>query len=160
MSRNSLIAVGTLGVAALAVQSISRAQPAQQNQVAGKGQRTEIVTQLRAAHKLLVEADHDYSGHRARAAEEVHKAIHELTGPHQPKPSGSGGAPKGAVTANKPSKGSERSDKEPQANSDAQLQQAQSILQSALGEVNARNPKAAANVQAAIAEITTALSLK
>jgi hypothetical protein len=159
MSRNSLIAVGTLGVAVLAVQSISRAQPTQQNQGAGRGQRTEIVTQLRAAHKLLVEADHDYSGHRARAAEEVHKAIHELTGPHQPKPSGSGGAPKG-VTANKPSKVSERSDKEPQANSDAQLQQAQSILQSALGEVNARNPKAATNVQAAIAEITTALSLK
>jgi hypothetical protein len=37
---------------------------------------------LHWAHKLLSEADHDYDGHRARAAHEVHLALEELGAHH------------------------------------------------------------------------------
>jgi hypothetical protein len=53
-----------------------------------------------------------------------------------------------------------KAEREAQAKSDAQLRQAQQVLQQALMYINARHPKAAANVQAAIGEINTALSIK
>jgi hypothetical protein len=74
---------------------------------------------LRQAHKLLVNADHDYDGHRARAAEEVHKAIRELEGKHRAKKVVSG---TGTVVV-KPAKPKQPASHEPQAASDAQLQQ-------------------------------------
>ena len=48
------------------------------HQHGGHGQ----VREARSAHRLLVEADHDYDGHRARAAHEVHKALEELGARH------------------------------------------------------------------------------
>ena len=38
----------------------------------------QLIETLRHAHRLLVHADHDYDGHRAKAAEEVHKALVDL----------------------------------------------------------------------------------
>jgi hypothetical protein len=112
---------------------------------------------LRQAHRLLVEADHDYDGHRARAAEEVHKAIKELEGKHHAKKAQAGVAP---VVASKPAAPKEPAVHEAQANSDAQLRQAQTILQGVHGSLISRHHKAAPNVATAIAEINTALKIK
>ena len=49
------------------------------------GEKGTVLHELRAAHKLLIEADHDYDGHRLKAAEKVHKAIHDLEGKHASK---------------------------------------------------------------------------
>ena len=49
---------------------------------------------------------------------------------------------------------------EPQATSDAQLREAQQLLQGALTQLNGKHPKATANVKAAIAEINMALAIK
>ncbi len=115
---------------------------------------------LRQAHRLLVEADHDYDGHRARAAEEVHKAIRELEGKHQAKRVQLGLAPAAHVVTNNGQRVKQPAIHEPQANSDAQLHRAQAILQGVQTGLNSHHPKAAANVAAAITEITTALALK
>jgi hypothetical protein len=47
---------------------------------AAHGGHGQVREALHRAHHLLVEADHDYDGHRARAAHEVHLAIEELGG--------------------------------------------------------------------------------
>jgi hypothetical protein len=112
---------------------------------------------LRQAHKLLVNADHDYDGHRARAAEEVHKAIRELEGTHRAKTVQSGVAP---VVTTKPAKVKQPAIHEPQAVSDGQLAQALTILQGVQTELTSHHPKALANVKAAIGQINTALKLK
>ena len=113
--------------------------------------KAELIQELRSAHKLLVEADHDYDGHRAKAAAEVHKAIRELEGKHHSK------KPHATVAKTKPAK--EPAVHEPQATSDAQLQQAQAILQGVQSKMNSY-PKVTANVTAAITEISTALKIK
>jgi hypothetical protein len=118
-----------------------------------------LVHSLRSALKLLVEADHDYKGHRALAAEEVHKALKELGAHHRKEGTAGGATTTGSVTAKKSTGTAVSKDGEAQATSDSQLRQAQQILQGALAEMST-HPGAAANVKAAIAEINTALSLK
>ena len=49
---------------------------------------------------------------------------------------------------------------EPQASSDAQLQEAYQLLEASTTEINSKHPKAAANVAAAIRELNTALKIK
>jgi hypothetical protein len=49
---------------------------------------------------------------------------------------------------------------EAQASSDAQLRQAQAILQTVQSELNSHHPRAAGNVTAAIRDLNTALKLK
>ena len=51
-------------------------------------QTLEVLKELHHAHRLLEEANHDYDGHRAKAAEELHKAIKalEATVPHHHHP--------------------------------------------------------------------------
>jgi len=120
----------------------------------------QLIHSLRQAHHLLVAADHDYDGHRARAAEEVHKAIKELEGKHNVKGILPGSTSTATVVANKVSKVRQPAMRESQSNSDAQLRQAQAILQGALAELNSHHPRASANVNAAIAQICTALKLK
>ena len=117
---------------------------------------------LRQAHKLLVLADHDYDGHRARAAAEVHKAIRELEGKHHPKKVVSGTTPVPVPTPIivKPAKPKQPAMREPQAASDAQLQEALQLLQASTTEINSKHPRAAANVAAAIRELNTALKIK
>ncbi len=115
---------------------------------------------LRQAHRLLVEADHDYDGHRAKAAEAVHKAIKELEGKHHGKKVQPGSAGAAAGVTIKPPKAKLPAIHEAQANSDAQLRQAQAILQEVQAELNSHHPKAAAHTAAAMTEINTALRLK
>lgn len=124
----------------------------------------EIVNALKTAHQLLVAADHDYNGHRALAAKEVHKALVEM-GHHKYPPTAQPGAAvnttAGGAAAKKAAHASgQGAGHEAQAASDAQLRQAQQLLQGALSHINARHPKAAANLQAAIDEINTALTIK
>ncbi len=116
---------------------------------------THVISALQSAQTLLVAADHDYSGHRALAAKEVHKALAELG--H--KKGQAGITPKTANAA--ATQTGRTAAHEPQATSDAQLRQALQILQSVVPHINStRHPKAATNVQAAIGQINTALSIK
>ena len=150
MSESKFVGAGILAlVAVLVVPSVSLAiSPA-----VGLGS-TGVVRQLRAAHKLLAEADRDYNGQRARAAEEVRKAIEELSGGREAKTTTTNTLAAKAIES--AIKRKEPDGHEPQVNSDAQLRQAQSILQSALSELNSSQPKAAENVQAAIGHINKA----
>lgn len=152
------------GLAVVAFAALSWAQAATPQARAGKvRERVELIKELHAAHKLLAEADHDYNGKRAAAAEEVHKAIHELEGNHHAKKAASGTPAAGAsvvkAAAAAPAKG-KGSMHESQQTSDAQLNQALKILHGVQGEVNAHHPKAGANVAAAIGHINAALKIK
>jgi hypothetical protein len=126
----------------------------------------EIVNALKSAHQLLVAADGDYNGNRALAAKEVHKALMELEHRKNPAlaqpgaPVNTAGGAAGAAAKKAASTSGQKAGREAQAVSDAQLRQAQQLLQGALSHVNARHPKAAVNVQAAIGHITTALAIK
>jgi hypothetical protein len=94
------------------------------------------------AYKLLAQADHDYSGHRAKAMKHLHQAGKVLGISLQ----GDGKAKFG----------------EGQGTSDAQLKQAQTMLQQMTSN-NAggrRHQKAMQHVSSAMSEINTALSIK
>jgi hypothetical protein len=142
-----------LGLALDTTASAQAANPAKQ------AARAQLIATLRSAHKLLVAADHDYNGHRAKAAHEVHQALQEL-GFHHKKPQPGSPAQNAAVAGAKAAHAAQARMHEPQAASDAQLQQAQQLLQGALTQLTATHPKATTNVQNAITEITTALSIK
>ena len=139
--------LGGLGLASLASgQAVANTQSAH----AG------LIKTLRQAHELLINADHDYDGHRAKAAEEVHNALKELG--HHPKKANTGN---GAATKPKAAKTGGGKTHESQATSDAQLQQALQLLQGTLTHLNSgKHPKAAAKVKAAITELNTALKIK
>jgi len=137
----SILAV-LMGLAWDTSASTQAANPAKQ---AAKAQ---IITTLRSARRLLATADRDYNGHRAKAAHEVTRALREL-----------GFHPRHAQRGS-PTRTGQAKMHEPQAASDAQLQQAQQLLQGALAQLSGTHPKATANVQAAIREIGVALSIK
>jgi hypothetical protein len=85
-----------------------------------------------------------------------------LEGKHHGKkvqPGSAAAAGTGAVVS-KPAKAKLPAVHEAQANSDAQLHQAQAILQQVQTELSTHHPKAAAHATEAITEITTALSIK
>jgi hypothetical protein len=109
---------------------------------------TNAVTVLHQVHGLLATANHDYDGHRAKAVHHVSQAIHELGGTHK-------GTNKGA---NANANGNGPAIREPQAQSDAQLQQAIQLLNGLQGQV--ANAKAAEHLKEAIAELNTALKIK
>ena len=123
-------------------------------------QHTVVVGQLHAAHNLLIHADHNYQGNRAKAAHEVNKAIHALTGHHHHT---SSNASKGNVKLFGANIGkstvAKTSPKMPQAQSDAHLKQASQLLTGVLGKLPPGH-KAAANVQNSIRHIQTALQIK
>lgn len=157
MRLNRACGIGVLSLlVGLALDLPSSAQTTPPKSAAVKGEKAELVKELRAAHKLLAEADHDYDGHRARAAAEVHKAIKKLVGTHHPKTV----KPGSATTAPVAPPVKQPAVHEPQTTSDAQLRQAQAILQGVQAQLNARHPKVAANIKSAIVEINTALSIK
>ena len=114
-----------------------------------------VLATLHHAHSLLAAANHDYDGHRAKAAESISHAMHELGWHHHQGHStalalahniafGFGGAAKVH---------------EPQAQSDAQLKQAGQLLVGLQGHVP-NTHKAAAHVQHAINEINIALKIR
>jgi hypothetical protein len=138
-----------IGLTALALFAVSAS-----GQTLKQAAHAQVIADLKKAHQLLSEANHDYHGHRAKAAEEVHKALKELGHHHKPATTtaATGVAPK---TENRVAK---TGGKEDQSVSDGQLRQAQQILQSALGHLNNRHPKAHTNVAAAIGEINQAFA--
>ena len=142
MHRNIVHAIGVVVLGLVATRTSGQTV----NQVA----HAAMIEDLKKAHHLLAEADHDYDGHRAKAAEEVHKALKELGHHHKP----------AAGTAkSSPGTGSTGS-KEDQAASDAQLREAHELLVKAETFLTKHHPKAHANIQAAIGEINVALSIK
>ncbi len=142
---------------AAARQMMRRLRP--MNNRAVKAMNTaEVIHALRSAHALLIKADHDYDGHRALAAKEVQKALSNLG--HK-KPLAGASVNTGSASATKAAHTGKAGARETQATSDAQLRQAQQLLQTALPHIQAAtHPKAAGNVQAAISQIATALSVK
>ncbi len=123
---------------------------------------SQVMKALKAAHRLLSEADHDYRGHRHLAAEEVHKAIEEL-GHHHHKSAIVAGSTATGVLVPMPKNAAHSphgKTHESQADSDSQLQQAQRVLEAALQRLGASHAKAATNVRAAIAQINVALSVR
>src|SRR5271166_1119192 len=122
----------------------------------------QVMQSLKAAHRLLSEADHDYQGHRHLAAEEVHKAIEELGHHHHKTGTVAGSTATGVLVAMPKNAAHSPHGKvhESQAESDSQLQQAQQVLEAALQRLGASHSKAAANVHAAIAQINIALSVR
>ena len=113
---------------------------------------SQAVQALKTAHALLATANRDYDGHRALADQEVRKAMAALGYRYRKVRTGVTPAP--AVVAGQPSIHKR------QADSDAQLGQAQQILQGVLAQTGASHPKAAAHLKAAIVHINTALSVK
>jgi hypothetical protein len=110
----------------------------------------QIVQALQSAHQVLAGANHDYKGHRVLAMHQIRLALKQLG--HTPAAS----ATKKAHPAKKAAHSAKLAVHEDQAKSDAQLKQAQQILQGISGLSNAK----AAHVSAAIAEINTALSIR
>jgi len=110
------------------------------------------VQALKTAHALLATANRDYDGHRALADQEVRKAITALGYRYRKVRTGVTPAPAAVV--------GQPSIHKRQADSDAQLGQAQQILQGVLAQTGASHPKAAAHLKAAIVHINTALSVK
>ena len=104
-----------------------------------------LVTQARAqsnsfallndAYATLAQAKHDYKGHRVRAMKQIEAALGELGG----KISSTG------------------KNHEPQGTSDAQLRAAQGLLEQASAGLSG---KALKHVQAAISQISIALSIR
>jgi hypothetical protein len=101
----------------------------------GQAQSNGNLTTLDDAYATLSHADHDYNGHRARAMKQVELAVKEL-----------GGAISGHGHV-----------REPQAASDAQLRDAQAMLQQAASGLSG---KALKHVKNAITQINTALSVR
>jgi len=97
--------------------------------------QTSSLALLDDAYATLAHANHDYKGHRAKAMKQIELAVQELGG----KISGKG-------------KGHE-----PQGTSAAQLRAAQGLLQQASAGLSRKELK---HVQAAIAQINTALAIK
>ena len=118
----------------------------------------ELVKTLRHAHWLLVHADHDYGGHREKAVKEVHKALEDLGYQHKKAEPGSTPAT-GTVAPPQTVHGGQPKMHKPQGSSDDQMREARKHLDRTLKHLSAggKHPKATANVQAAIAEINTAL---
>ena len=100
-----------------------------------QAQAASPVTLLDDAYATLAQAKHDYKGHRVKAMKQIELALGEKGG----KVSG-----KGKV-------------REPQGTSDAQLRAAQALVKEAAAGLSG---KALKHANAAISQITTALSIK
>ncbi len=121
--------------------------------------KAEVFQALKSAHQLLSEANHDYDGHRAKADQEVHKALKDLGYHHKKGEPGS--APKdGPAAAKKAAPASQPATHEAQATSDEQLRQARHLLRGVLSQLGSSHPHAAGHVKAAIHEIDRALTVR
>jgi len=100
-----------------------------------QAQATVNLANLEDAYATLAHADHDYKGHRVRAMKQIELAAKEL-----------GGAISGKGKGH-----------EPQGTSDAQLRAARELLQQASAGLSGKPLK---HVNAAIAQITTALAIR
>ncbi len=161
MCRKLFCGIGLPLFAVLVGLSLQSAVAQTHNKGAGKTAATEqLLGPLLQAHKLLANANYDYAGHRAKAAQAVRMAAKEL-GWHPKKKgqTGSSGAG-GTTTPKKPAHPNQPPVHEDQKLSDQQLAQAQTLLEGVLTQLGTANPKAATSIQTAITEITTALKVK
>jgi len=133
------LGLGVVGLLAVAGWSYSASASPVVTQPLAVGEKTTQVQQLQQAYHILEVADHDYKGHRKKAMGHIERACKELGA----KPHGDG-------------KG-----KEPQGTSDAQLREAQSMLQQARATASANNLKQVVkHIDNALEEINTALKIK
>ncbi len=132
------------------------------------GAKTAEIEELHKAKGLLEKADHDYDGHRARAVEDIDKAIHALH--HKAGKAGKGEEKKGEEKKEE-KKGEERKageKKEPQKKSDAQLHEAIKILEEVEKQLHEKHAKgagehhgkAAEDVKRAIVQLHDALKIR
>ena len=119
----------------------------------------ELIKTLLQARRLLVHADHDYDGRRAKAVEEVDKALKEL-GHHHKKAQPAATPANGVVVPPTVAHAHQPKIHEPQGNSDAQLREAMQLIQGALTQMQGKHPKATANLNAAVVHLNTALKIK
>jgi hypothetical protein len=112
------------------------------------------------AHKLLANANYDYDGHRAKAAQAVRLAAKELGYHHKKHAQTGSSAAGGTTTPTKPAHPDRPPVHEDQKVSDQQLAQAQTLLEGVLKQLGSTNAKAATDIQTAINEITAALKVK
>jgi hypothetical protein len=160
MVRRWIYGIGVLAfglVAVVALESTAFANKIARTAVIGE--KSTVLHELRTAHKLLVEADHDYDGHRVKAAEEVHRAIRELEGKHSEKSTVAVSATT-TPAVKKHAKVHEPKAKEAQAMSDGQLSKALGILKTVQSQIPSSHPKAGTQVSDAIANLNMALSIK
>ena len=140
--RSNLLRFGAFSLAvALACPPTIGATPTQQSpghKQASPAAAGEVQT-LQQAYSLLAGAEHDYQGHRMRAMHAIRGACRMLGGQVQ----------------------GERSGNEPQGTSDAQLKQAQGLLQNVLATATAANQtRVVKHINKAIEELSVALSVK
>jgi hypothetical protein len=124
-----------------------------------------VVAQLKSIRAVLVHADHDYQGHRAKAVHELTQAIHALEGTgakHALTPQ-----QKAALNAARQAKAAARQAgalakpmSEPQAVSDSQLNTALGMLTKLSGQLGTAKPAVQQHVQNAMGELKTALAIK
>jgi hypothetical protein len=141
---------GALLLGGLGVLAWVPAQAAAQTRSQAAQVYAPIVNQLRQAQHLLHEANHDYDGHRVRAAKDIKQAIRALL-PH----AHAGTKKKPAVPAPPVHEG--------QALSDAQMQQAAQIVNNVLAQLtsvpaNTRTAAAVPQLQQALVEIQRGLA--
>lgn len=151
----SFLVFGFVAVAVLASTSFAKQAFVRS---ASAGAKSGVMKELRAAHHLLMQADHDYDGHRVKAAEEVHKAIMELEGKHQASVA-STAAP--AVAAHHvKAKSVSTKEKESQAVSDSQLKEALSILSNLQSKMGAGHAAVGGHISNAVGHLQTALRIR
>jgi hypothetical protein len=121
----------------------------------------DVLTSLHEAKTLLDTAIHDYDGHRAKATEEIHHAIHELS-PHHKSGKGTGTAATTKTAEKVANNGAAKGTTpgETQAQSDKQLKQALQILSGLDGQIPAANGKASQHLRNAVSELNVALKIK
>ncbi len=120
---------------------------------AAKGQRAAEAERLRQARTLLNDADRDYDGHRNRAMKELTGAIEDLEGTKAKKIAET--TPSTAKHLNGPPP-----EKQTQAQSDAKMRHALSIMQGVLPIITARHPWATGHLQKAIDQMNKAMEPK
>jgi hypothetical protein len=121
--------------------------------VANAGDKAQMIGTLESAHRLLASADHDYDGRRAKAMEEIKKAIHELGGGKEKTVAAT------AMVKEPRMKVAKAHVKESQAASDAKLREALSMI-SGVGSGMGSHHKAAGHVSAAVGHLNAALHIR
>jgi hypothetical protein len=125
---------------------------------------TGVVAQLKAIRAVLEHADHDYKGHRAKAVQEITKAIHAIEGVGArraaltPQQKAALQAARQAKIATK--QGASKPEGEPQALSDQQLKSMVTQLTQVSAQIGTAKPVAQQHVQNAIVELQAALAIK
>ena len=164
LSAAVIIAASAIGVQAANPTTLTPSTVARQKATAASPE----VKTLRSALELLRGADHDYKGHRAIAMRKIEEACHILNGKPivgvkgNPPTAGVVHAGVGIGSAGKQAgQKTEKPELEPQATSDAQLKQAQGIVQEVLSSIpSGTQPEVTTLLTEAVSELGTALTVK